>query len=109
MTLATDIANNSLIITAPAQLADEVERFALDLDRQAERLSEEAAEVVRVVSVKNAPYVTTALKQLFGESVNDLRSPENSQAESASTARSPLTPSRPTNSKAAAGAPRPRP
>jgi hypothetical protein len=71
--LATDEENNSLVVTAPAQLADEVERLARAIDLQAGKVQEDAAEVVRVVSVRNAPYINAALKQLLGDNVQDER------------------------------------
>jgi type II secretory pathway component GspD/PulD (secretin) len=62
MTLATDLTSNSLIITAPSQLADEVERLVRDIDRQ-------SAVSVRVVSLKNtaADKVYTALTDILAD------------------------------------------
>lgn len=51
MTLAIDGAGNSLVVTAPSQLADEVEQLALHLDRQ-------AAQVVRVIGLKRTTPTT---------------------------------------------------
>ncbi len=64
MTLAIDKAGNSLIVTAPSQLADEVERLAIGLDRQ-------AAHVVRVVGVKSTSpaNVRDTLGALLGDRV----------------------------------------
>jgi type II secretory pathway component GspD/PulD (secretin) len=64
MTLAINAAGNSLIVTAPSQLADEVERLALHLDRQ-------AAQVVRVVALKGTDtvYLRDALSSLFGDRI----------------------------------------
>jgi hypothetical protein len=81
MTLAADIANNAIIVTAPRQLADEVERLALTLDRQMQQLNEASAEVVRVIPSRNAAYVHAALKRLQGEPVPDPKpTPANSSA-----------------------------
>jgi hypothetical protein len=64
MTLATDLKSNSLIVTAPSQLADEVERLARDIDRQSEVS-------VGVVSLKSssAGTVHTALLNILGDGV----------------------------------------
>jgi type II secretory pathway component GspD/PulD (secretin) len=64
MTLAIDKAGNSLIVTAPSQLADEVERLAMGLDRQ-------AAQVVRVMAIKSTSplHVRDTLGALLGDRV----------------------------------------
>lgn len=54
MTLAADIANNSLIVTAPVQLAEEVERLARTLDSQMQWVNEASAEVTRVIPSSSA-------------------------------------------------------
>jgi hypothetical protein len=72
MTLATDTANNCLIITAPVQLADEVERLAITLDRQMQRVNEASAEVVRVIPSPNASSIYAVIKKLQGEDVPEL-------------------------------------
>lgn len=67
MTLATDTANNSLIVTAPLQLADEVERLARTLDGQMQRMNEASAEVTRVIPSSSASYIYGAIKKFQGE------------------------------------------
>lgn len=67
MTLATDTANNSLIVTAPVQLADEVERLAMTLDNQMQKVNEASAEVTRVIPSSSAAYIYGAIKKLQGE------------------------------------------
>lgn len=67
MTIATNTANNSLIVTAPVQLADEVERLARTLDSQMQRVNEASAEVTRVIPSSSAAYIYGAIKKLQGE------------------------------------------
>lgn len=64
MTLATDIQRNALIVTAPSQLADEVEQLALAMDRQSEK-------AVRLITTNRATatHVHAAVKNIFSDQV----------------------------------------
>jgi type II secretory pathway component GspD/PulD (secretin) len=59
MTLATDSNSNAIIVTAPSQLADEVERLALAVDRQSEKTVQ-----VMVTRGTHASQIQTAIKNL---------------------------------------------
>lgn len=64
-TLAVDTQSNSLIVTAPKQLADEVERLASQIDRN-------GAQTISVISLKggvSSEYVREALQGVLGEQI----------------------------------------
>jgi hypothetical protein len=71
MTLASDPQNNTLVITAPVQLADEVERLALTLDRHAQSVQHESAQVIQVIASKNAGYVRGAVREFLNDRAPD--------------------------------------
>ena len=64
MTLAVDSEANAIVITAPNQLAEQVESLAQRIDR-------ESVKTVKVVSVKgfNSGLVHQALQQVFGDRI----------------------------------------
>jgi type II secretory pathway component GspD/PulD (secretin) len=64
MTLAVDARANSLIVTAPSQLADEVQRLAM-------RIDEQSVQAVRVIGLKRtgAASVRDTLGKLLGDRV----------------------------------------
>jgi type II secretory pathway component GspD/PulD (secretin) len=64
LTLAVDTQSNSLIVTAPQQLADEVEELARIVDR-------EGTQAIHIMSIKNTtvPQVRDTLRRLMGEQV----------------------------------------
>jgi hypothetical protein len=93
MTLATDTANNAIIVTAPRQLADEVERLAKTIDDQAKLVNDQSAEVVRVIPSRNAAYVHAALKRLQGETIPESKPPPSNPSAPRPQPRTIPTPS----------------
>ena len=62
MTLAVDAKSNTIVVTAPSQLADEVERLAQTIDRD----SEHVVQVIPLTGIETLP-LRTSLKDLFGD------------------------------------------
>lgn len=87
MTVAVHEPSNSLIITAPQQLFEEVERLAKAID-------ERGQESVEVVTPVNAEVFETVLQQFLGQPVTAGRSSSSSQSSSRFERSSSYSPSR---------------
>jgi len=73
MTLAVDLQSNSIVVTAPSQLADEVEKLAQAIDK-------EGRQSVHVIPIKNMDrlQMQESLKALFGTPIRERATNSNS-------------------------------
>ena len=65
MTLAVDAQSNAIVVTAPSQLADEVQALAEGIDRE----SQQTVQVIPINGVQ-AIRIQESLKNLFGDRVH---------------------------------------
>lgn len=70
MTIAVNERSNAIIVTAPTQLAEEVESLALALDGR-------GVQGVRVLQLNNPRTVEDALREIFGDQIRSPRSGSN--------------------------------
>ncbi|MEO2015521.1 MAG: hypothetical protein ABGZ53_14230 [Fuerstiella sp.] len=74
MTMSVDLQSNSIIVTAPSQLANEVETLARAIDR-------EGRQSVQVIPLNglNTLQIQESLRSLFGDQIRQITANPNVQ------------------------------